>query len=147
MQFRRQGGRVQVLAYRGYDKEKRRSVVKMLGSYDAYTFEPTAGLLENMTDKEREELQAHIEAERKASERQRRLYTAKYIASQIAEVADTLKAGEFEPTAAWAADVWASIAALSKAMRKAGYPKPRKARKASAAAPPPSQGSLPLDAA
>ena len=28
MQFKRQGRRVQVLAYRGYDKEKRRAIVK-----------------------------------------------------------------------------------------------------------------------
>ncbi|WP_223953193.1 hypothetical protein, partial [Aeromonas caviae] len=28
---------------------------------------------------------------------------------------------------AWAADTWAAIEALTKVMRKAGYPKPRKA--------------------
>ncbi len=31
MQFKEQKGRVQVLAYDGYDKEKRRAIVKMLG--------------------------------------------------------------------------------------------------------------------
>jgi hypothetical protein len=36
MQFKTVGKRIQVLAYRGYDQEKRRAVVKMLGSFDAY---------------------------------------------------------------------------------------------------------------
>ncbi|WP_223925555.1 hypothetical protein, partial [Aeromonas caviae] len=35
--------------------------------------------------------------------------------------------GDFEPSEAWAADTWAAIEALTKVMRKAGYPKPRKA--------------------
>ena len=52
MQFKHQGNRIQVLAYRGYDKEKRRAVVKMLGSLDDYNFQPSDGLIEGMTDDE-----------------------------------------------------------------------------------------------
>ncbi|EQD77172.1 hypothetical protein B1A_03087, partial [mine drainage metagenome] len=36
MQFREQANKIQVLAYRGYNKEKRRAEVKMLGSFDRY---------------------------------------------------------------------------------------------------------------
>ena len=50
MQFKRQGRRVQVLAYRGYDKEKRRAIVKMMGSYDVYSYEPSDGLIDSLTD-------------------------------------------------------------------------------------------------
>ncbi len=144
MQFKRQGRRVQVLAYRGYDKEKRRAIVKMMGSIDIYSYEPSGGLIENLTDEEKTELQSYIETERQAAEKRTRQYFAESAASRISEVADTIKAGDFEPSEAWAADTWAAIEALNKAMRKAGYPKPRKAPQKSADAPVPGQEGLPL---
>lgn len=144
MQFKRQGRRVQVLAYRGYDKEKRRAIVKMMGSIDVYSYEPSDGLTENLTDEEKTELQSYIETERQAAEKRTRQYFAESSASRISEVADTIKAGDFEPSEAWAADTWAAIEALTKAMRKAGYPKPRKATQKAADAPMADQAGLPL---
>ena len=144
MQFKRQGRRVQVLAYRGYDKEKRRAIVKMMGSIDAYSYEPSDGLIENLTGEEKTELQSYIETERQAAEKRSRVYYAKSAASRIVEVADTIKAGDFEPSEAWAADTWAAIEALTKAMRKAGYPKLRKAPQKAADAPMPGQAGLPF---
>ena len=144
MQFKRQGRRVQVLAYRGYDKEKRRAIVKMMGSIDVYSYEPSDGLIENLTDEEKTELQSYIETERQSAEKRSRQYSAKSAASRIKEVADTIKAGDFEPSEAWAADTWAAIEALTKAMRKAGYPKPRKTPQKAADAPMPGQAGLPL---
>ena len=144
MQFKRQGRRVQVLAYRGYDKEKRRAIVKMMGSIDVYSYELSGGLVENLTDEEKTELQSYIETERQAAEKRSRVYYAKSAASRIVEVADTIKAGDFEPSEAWAADTWAAIEALTKAMRKAGYPKLRKAPQKAADAPMPGQAGLPF---
>lgn len=144
MQFKRQGRRVQVLAYRGYDKQKRRAIVKMMGSIDAYSYEPSDGLIDNLTDEEKKELQSYIETERQAAEKLSRQYSAKSAASRIKEVADTIRGGDFEPSEAWAADTWAALDELSKAMRKAGYPKPRKAPKKAADAPMPAQAGLPL---
>jgi len=118
MQFKRQGRRVQVLAYRGYDKEKRRAIVKMMGSYDVYSYEPSDGLIDSLTDDEKKELQSHIETERQEAEKRSRQYSA--------------------------TDTWAAIEALTKAMRKAGYPKPRKAPQKAADAPMPGQAGLPL---
>ena len=66
MQFKEQKGRVQVLAYSGYDKEKRRAIVKMLGSFDRYNYSPSVGLLENLTDEQRMELQSEIEKRRQS---------------------------------------------------------------------------------
>ena len=94
MQFKRQGRRIQVLAYRGYDKGKRRAIVKMMGSIDAYSYEPSDGLIENLTDEEKTELQSYIETERQAAEKRSRVYSAKSAASRIVEVADTIKAGD-----------------------------------------------------
>lgn len=144
MQFKRQGRRVQVLAYRGYDKEKRRAIVKMMGSIDVYSYEPSDGLIENLTDEEKTELQSYIETERQSAEKRIRQYSAKSAASRIKEVADTIQGGDFEPSEAWAADTWAAIEALTKAMRKAGYPRPRKAPQKPRKAPMPGQVGLPL---
>ena len=144
MQFKRQGRRVQVLAYRGYDKEKRRAIVKMMGSIDVYSFEPSDSLIENLTDEEKTELQSYIETERQAAEKRSRQYFANSAASRIKEVADTIQGGDFEPSEAWAADTWAAIEALTKVMRKAGYPKPRKATQKAADAPMADQAGLPL---
>lgn len=142
MQFKKVGGKIQVLAYRGYDPEKKRAITKMLGSLSAYTFTPTAGLLDSMTVEEREELQSYIETERQASEKRSRHDAAKPAALRINRVADAIKFGDFEPDEAWAAGTWAAIEALVKELRRAGYPKPRKTPQK---APEAAQGGLELD--
>lgn len=130
MQFKRQGRRIQVLAYRGYDKDKRRAIVKMIGSLDGYTFEPSDGLIDSMTAEEKEELQSYIEKERLSKKNSMRQSFTHTIASQMKTAADCLTAGEFAASDTWATDVWAAIDALSKAMRKAGHPRPTKPAKA-----------------
>jgi hypothetical protein len=135
MQFKRQGRRIQVLAYRGYDRAKRRAIVKMLGSLDAYSYEPSDGLLENLTGEEKIELQSYIEKERQAVEKRTRQYSAMSIASRINEVADTIRAGDFVPAEAWATEAWAALDALIKALRRSGHPRPKRKRPAPVALP------------
>ena len=135
MQFREAKGRIQVLAYAGYDKEKRRSVVQLLGSIDKYTLEPTDKLLEKMTDEQKQELQAYINKKRQAQKNFALQSNAKYIDSQITKVTDSLTKEVFVPDAAWADQVYAAVDELTKAMRRAGFPRPKKA-KAKKAAPP-----------
>ena len=142
MQFKKVGGKIQVLAYRGYNPEKKRAIIKLLGSMSAYTFTPTVGLLENLTDEERTELQSYIETERQAAEKESRQYAAKSVARQIKKAADAINAGDFEPSEEWAADTWAAIDALTKAMRRSGYPKPKKMPQK---APEAAQGGLELE--
>jgi hypothetical protein len=69
MQFRRQAHRVQIFAYTGYDREKRRSSTVQLGSIDARTFDDPkpADLFEKMTAEQRAELEAWI-ADRRVEE-------------------------------------------------------------------------------
>lgn len=129
MQFKRQGRRIQVLAYRGYDKDKRRAIVKMVGSLDGYSFTPSDGLIDSLTAEENKELQSYIEKERQSSKDRIRQSVTQYVASQIKTAADSLTAGEFAPSDTWAAETWAAIDALSKAMRKAGQPRPAKPAK------------------
>jgi len=135
MQFREAKGRIQVLAYAGYDKEKRRSVVQLLGSIDKYDLTPTDTLLERMTDEQKKELQSYIGRERQLRDEASKRGTARYLHSQIKTVADSLTKEVFVPDAAWADQVYAAVDELTKAMRRAGFPRPKKA-KAKKAAPP-----------
>ena len=128
MQFKKMGRRVQVLAYRGYDKDKRRAIIKMMGSYDVHSYEPSDGLIESLTDDEKKELQSHIEKERHEAEKWRRQYSAKNAYSQINDVAGVISSGDFVPSEEWIAKTWDAIGALSKAMRRAGYRRPGKAK-------------------
>ena len=145
MQFKKVGGKIQVLAYRGYDNQKKRAITRMLGSMSAYTFTPTDGLLDSMTVEEREELQSYIQTERQAVEKKSRHDAAKPAALRINMAADALKAGDFQPDEAWAAKVWSAMDELGKALRRAGHPKPKKTRQKAPEAPMPGQGGLELD--
>jgi len=136
MQFREAKGRIQVLAYRGYDKEKRRSVVQLLGSIDKYDLKPTDTLLERMTDEQKQELQSYIKNERQSRDEASKRGAARYLHSQIKTVADSLTTGVYEPDAAWADQVYQAIDELTAKMRKAGFRRPKKPAKAKKAAPP-----------
>ena len=132
MQFKRQKNKIQVLAYRGYDKEKRRSIVKMLGSMSAYTLEPTDKLLNNLTEDEKKELQEYIDRVRRDREIVDRRRSLRYIGSRIMDAAENVGdpdvAGELLSDE-FAAEIWEGIAALQKALKKAGYARPKKAKK------------------
>ena len=131
MQFRQQGRRVQVLAYRGYNKEKKRADVKMLGSFDRYTFEMTDGLLDSLTVEEKEELTSHIEELRQSADESHRRYVMSSVVSRLKEADPLLVAGmAFEVmhlTADEAAAVWRSMKALGKMLEAAGHPAPKRA--------------------
>lgn len=129
MQFRKQGNRIQVLAYRGYDREKRRAIVKLLGSIDAYTYEPTVGLENNLTVDEKEELQSYIEKRRQYLQDGYLRYTSQTIAERLREVAECIESGTFDVSDKWAADTWAALDGLKKSLQKAGFPRPQKKKK------------------
>lgn len=146
MQFRMQknGRRVQVLAYRGYDKEKKRAIIKVLGSIGRYDYDLSDGLESSLSgDDEKNELQSYIEKMRQDDNKFTRLCKCKFIARSIKTVADSIADGEFaELDAAWADETWAAIEDLTKALKKAGYSKPKKA---ATAEPCEGQAALPLD--
>ena len=143
MQFKKAGRKIQVLAYRGYDKEKKRAVVKMLGSLDDYDYKPTDGLIESLTDDEKKELQSYIENDKQSKEKQRRQSSVKYIHSHIDFASDSLTKHGATLSDSEAGRLWESIDALGKALKKSGH-KPVK-KKPAAPAPavvPPGQEGL-----
>ena len=58
MQFKYQGGKVQVLLYTGFDEAKNAPIVRSVGSFDKYTYKPSPGLLDKLSLEQRDELDA-----------------------------------------------------------------------------------------
>lgn len=123
MQFRKRTNRIQVLAYRGYNREKNRNIVKMLGSLDARSFEPSNGLMEKLTTEEQDELNAYVETKKALVRIDDLQVKTRAIPADIADIAIAITAGDLYPTEQWAQSLWFGIDLLSKAMRKTGLPK------------------------
>ena len=126
MQFKEQKGRVQVLAYDGYDKEKRRAIVKMLGSFDRYDYSLSVGLLEKLTVEQKEELQSEIERRRQSYEKEARQRAILYSDTSIKNYADIVSSGEYDIPPEKADQIWEAMDLLAKSLRKAGFKKPLK---------------------
>ena len=125
VQFKEQGGKVQVLVYVGYDKVKCRAIVKMVGSFDKYTYKPSAGLLDKLTVEQRDELQAECDKRRQVALGLNRKHYINALGANLRGAYDALN-GDVPMTAEQAADVWAAMGDLVKAMRKAGHVRPAK---------------------
>lgn len=123
MQFRTQGNRIQVLAYRGYNKEKRRAEVKLVGSFNRTDFTPSDGLIDALTDDEKTELQSHIDSLRQSHDRTVRQANVEYISRSLKIVSDSLT----DPECARlinedsAAKIYAAMDELAKGLRKLGF--------------------------
>lgn len=126
MQFKEQKGRVQVLAYEGYDKEKRRAIVKMLGSFDRYDYSLSVGLLEKLTDEQKEELQSEIDRRRQSHDKAMRQGAILYSDSRIKEYADIVSSGEYDIPPEKADQIWEAMELLARSLKKAGFKKPLK---------------------
>ena len=126
MQFRQQGNRIQVLAYRGYNKEKKRAEVKLLGSFGRYNYDMSDGLMSALTDSEKSELQSHITTLRQEHDKSMRHIYVRTIASSIKSVSDSLSDEECASliTAESASATYEAIDLLTKKLRKLGFRRP-----------------------
>ena len=141
MQFKEQKGRVQVLAYEGYDKEKRRAIVKMVGSFDRYDYSLSVGLLDKLTDEQKTELQSEIEKRRQSDKLESDCRSAGYVHSYINDVADCIANGRYDSQTIKPEEIWAAMDRMAKSLKKAGFPKPPKTHSESVSG---DQPSLPL---
>lgn len=128
MQFKEAGKRIQVLAYRGYDNEKKRAIIKMLGSLDKYSLSPSDGLTSDMTDDEKEELQSYIDKRRQSEKEEHLLLSARYINSQINAACTAINTHADAIDQAKADSIYLAIDELKKALRKAGFKRPEKTK-------------------
>lgn len=126
MQFKEVGKRIQVLAYRGYDKEKKRAVVKLLGSFNKYSYEMSDGLEESLTDAEKEEVQSYIKKIQQSFNEDMLRSLPFLICSQIEHLSNSLNTKETDISNTQADAIWTRMELMAKALRKAGHKKPAK---------------------
>lgn len=123
MQFRTIKNRIQVIAYTGYNREKRRAETSLLGSFDRYQLNPTDALLSKLTDVQKIELQSHIDDVRQSREKNSRQYYANNADSQIDKLTDSLTSDGFVITPDLAERLYRAISGLERVVRKAGFRK------------------------
>jgi len=121
MQFKKRGKKIQVLAYEGYDKEKKRAIVKSKGTIDAHTLEPTERLLNNLTVEQKEELQSYIDSERQKSEDSKLEREIIDISKNLTKSAKALEKNLYELSDKKARKIYEAMDLLKKAMRKKGF--------------------------
>jgi hypothetical protein len=126
MQFKTVGKRIQVLAYRGYDQEKRRAVVKMLGSFDAYTHETPDELLDSLNDEEKAELKDYISGLKKQSSERYEQILISHLGHNIVKVAGLILDENRGLSEQWGNEMWAALEKMQKALKKAGYARPKR---------------------
>nr|WP_217344100.1 hypothetical protein [Noviherbaspirillum sp. L7-7A]MBV0878211.1 hypothetical protein [Noviherbaspirillum sp. L7-7A] len=138
MQFKEQGGKVQVLLYTGFDEARNAPIVRIVGSFDKYTYKPSPGLLDKLSLEQRDELDAECNRRRQAALALNRQHYINSLAANIRGACDSLD-NNAALTAQQSDEIWDAMADLVRAMREAGYPRPSRDRKPGAEA---GQGSL-----
>ncbi len=131
MQFKVQKNKIQVLVYTGYDKAKKRAIVKMVGSLDRFTYEPTSDFLNELTILQREEVQSYINESRQSSDLSVLQYRLEFLDSHIKVVSEGLADGRLTLESDNADKLWEAIGLLSATLRKTGHAKPKRVRKTS----------------
>ena len=128
MQFKPVGNRIQLVAYRGYDKEKRRAIVKVLGSMDAYTLDVPKDLLDVLSEDEKAEVVSYIADTKAKNQKRNNTLSVQYVGSSLTRVADLVLDGveDYELNEQWGIEVWAALEKMQKALKKAGYARPKR---------------------
>lgn len=129
MQFKEQGGKVQVLLYAGYDEAKQTPLIKKVGSFDKYTYKPSPGLMDKLNAAQRDELQAEFARRRQLALGLNRQHYLKSLIPTLQGACESLR----EHTALEADEavrIWEALEELGKVLRQAGHPKPGKSRTA-----------------
>ncbi|MFL6719277.1 MAG: hypothetical protein ACJ8G3_23270 [Burkholderiaceae bacterium] len=138
MQFKEQGGKVQVLLYTGFDEARNAPIVRIVGSFDKYTYKPSPGLLDKLSIEQRDELDAECNRRRQAALALNRQHYINSLAANIRGACDSLD-NNAALTPQQSDEIWDAMAELVRAMREAGYPRPSRDRRPGAEA---GQGSL-----
>ena len=96
MQFKKMdSGTVQVIRYEGYDREKRRSITKVIGCLQADTLEATVELTNKLTGDEYNELLAYRNNALLEASKSERLSITKNICSHIEKAAHCIAEKEY----------------------------------------------------
>lgn len=139
MHFERAGKVFKVRAYRGYNAEKRTSVMKYLGTVDAYTFAVSDTLRAAMTEAEAAELAEWIKKQQTEKQQDSNAFTIRYAPTGLRHLA-TLVADETNPLPDDYAGIYEPLDQLKKALASRGVKRPAKAKPEPK--PHPGQGDL-----
>lgn len=139
MKFRPQGNKVQALAYFGYDKEKKQSIIKMVATYDPYTFDVSYVTekdgTERATSEMKNEITEHlknIKAEREEKSALGNFSTAIYTLGKCGKLLEENPdlAGEFLKDRKYSeqeiAGVWRALQSLEKRLEAEGHQRPKR---------------------
>lgn len=125
MQFRVQAKKLQFIRSI-YNKETKRCDQKLVGSMSAYSDKmPSAEQIEMLTDSEREELSVYLKNKADKNLSDDRAHVVASIGYFLNRTSDAILAGE-KIADQQAIQIWEGLAKVSKAMKKAGHPKPVK---------------------
>jgi hypothetical protein len=138
VQFKERGGKVQVLLYTGFDEARNAPIVRVVVSFDKYSYKPSPGLLDKLSLEQRDELDAECNRRRQAALALNRQHYINSLAANIRGACDSLD-NNAALTPQQSDEIWDAMADLVRAMREAGYPRPSRDRRPGAEA---GQGSL-----
>lgn len=132
MQIREQGRKYQCIRT-VYDKALGRGRQVVVASIPRWSTSlmPSEDGLSQLTEAEREQLEAFLAERRADAEESNRRYTAMSADSWLATLAKSIKDGQ-QLRPEQAAAIWQGMADVAKSLRKAGYEKPKATRKAKA---------------
>lgn len=122
MYFKVAGKKIQVLAYRGYNREKKRADVRMIGSIDGYTFTPTERHKDSITESEYKEIEAYIEAVQQADIDTVKKISLNTLVHNLKSANAALETLDITITEEQARQIWAEVETLGKRLRKKGFP-------------------------
>lgn len=123
MLFKDQAGKVQVLLDTGRTDAKGAPLIRIVGSFDRYTYKPSAGLLDKLNAEQRDELQAECDRRRQAAVALNRQHYIHALAANLRGAVESLQ-NQAVLTPQQSAEIWDAIGATVQAMRVAGYGRP-----------------------
>ena len=127
MQFREQGKKIQCIRST-YDPATKRSHQKVVTTFDRWADKLPSDGLADLTDGERQELVAWFEARQSVKAERLNQYRVRSAVLTLQELAQSIKATGAAMTDSEAALTWNALAAVGKALRKAGHSKPQRKR-------------------
>ena len=120
MQFRenKKNGRIYVLHYAGYDKEKRRSIIEQVGTIVGTAFYASPNKV--LSADQMKEVDEYLAEKRKEHDVAMSKYRFSEFPERFKSIAEQSAAGA-EIKAEWAKSIWESWEILSRELRKQGY--------------------------
>jgi len=127
LHFREAGKKLQVLAYGGYDKERKKAIVEMIGAIDYSTmvFEPSEKVKSGLTvikDEDMKQIEKEIEMMTEFERRAVKERAVERVGNVLKDAVEAVKAyGTDVMNTAQATEIYNQIQELTKEMRRCGY--------------------------